>query len=523
MTMNLITDAWIPIRRKSGIYERIAPWQITELNDPVLTIESGRPDFDGSLIQFIIGLLQTAASPQNHDEWMEKLEDPPDPAELKAAFMKYSEAFNLNGDGPQFMQDFAKLDGKASNISELLIDAPGVNTIKENKDHFVKRQTNGICLPCAAIALFTLQINAPGGGKGHRTSLRGGGPLTTLIILDPKGSELAEIFWRNAWLNVFDKEKMVHLTGNLQNKDDVDIFPWLAKTRTSEKKTGRNTTPEDASPLQQYWCMPRRIKILWDNHNHGSCNLCGEQSEHLVDQYLTKNYGVNYEGAWQHPLSPHIKSSTSEIFVPQHPQPGGVSYTNWLGMILKTDSHAPALIVDIFRTNRQTTRESFRLYTFGYDMDNMKARCWYDSTFPLYEIPDRYISDFMGLIEVIIVAANELSRALRKSIKEAWFDRPGDNKGDTSFLGDVFFDRTEQQFFEIVKQLLEVMKAETNDTNHILKAWHNILQTTAFCLFEYWSMQGDFAQENPRRIATAHNNLRKQLNKSSLKLTRKAK
>jgi hypothetical protein len=35
--------------------------------------------------------------------------------------------------------------------------------------------------------LFSLQLNAPSGGKGYRTGLRGGGPLTTLIELQDIG------------------------------------------------------------------------------------------------------------------------------------------------------------------------------------------------------------------------------------------------------------------------------------------------------------------------------------------------
>ena len=78
------------------------------------------------------------------------------------------------------MQDFEALDCEPWPVSRLLIEAPGENTEKENKDLFQKRgQTPSLGLPAAAMALFTLQIYASSGGDGHRTSLRGGGPLTT--------------------------------------------------------------------------------------------------------------------------------------------------------------------------------------------------------------------------------------------------------------------------------------------------------------------------------------------------------
>ena len=47
MPLNLIKDKWLPVRRKNGTVERIAPHQITETNNPTIAIESGRPIFSG--------------------------------------------------------------------------------------------------------------------------------------------------------------------------------------------------------------------------------------------------------------------------------------------------------------------------------------------------------------------------------------------------------------------------------------------------------------------------------------------
>ena len=44
--MNLINDAWIPVRDKNGELKRIAPWQITEGADAgaIIEVASPRPD-----------------------------------------------------------------------------------------------------------------------------------------------------------------------------------------------------------------------------------------------------------------------------------------------------------------------------------------------------------------------------------------------------------------------------------------------------------------------------------------------
>ena len=82
-----------------------------------------------------------------------------------------------------------------SPIAALLIEQPGDKTLKDNTDLFIHRgQMQSLCPACAAAALYTLQAFAPSGGKGHRTSMRGGGPLSTLL----KGRNL----WESVWLNV---------------------------------------------------------------------------------------------------------------------------------------------------------------------------------------------------------------------------------------------------------------------------------------------------------------------------------
>ena len=63
------------------------------------------------------------------------------------------------------MQDFDTLITDAQPIEKLLIDSPGEKTLKENTDHFVKRErVKQLCPCCTTMALLTLQINAPGGG-----------------------------------------------------------------------------------------------------------------------------------------------------------------------------------------------------------------------------------------------------------------------------------------------------------------------------------------------------------------------
>lgn len=70
---------------------------------------------------------------------MKLFHEPPSPAELETAFAPFTDAFVLDGDGPRFLQDFDALDGDDLPIESLFIEEPGANTIKLNKDLFIKR------------------------------------------------------------------------------------------------------------------------------------------------------------------------------------------------------------------------------------------------------------------------------------------------------------------------------------------------------------------------------------------------
>lgn len=523
MLNNLILNAWIPIQREQGQQEWIAPWQLTEPQNPIIRLHAPRPDFNGSLIQFLIGLFQTALMP-TAEQWDEWLNEPPTPEQLKKALSIYQDAFELTNTKGSFMQDFEVLGTEPNDISDLLIDAPGGNTIKENKDLFVKRgRVAQLCPCCATTALLTLQTNAPAGGVGHRTSIRGGGPLTTLVVVDDKksvGSQdesaLPNDLWRNVWLNVLTQDVFTteQVTGDRKKTARPFIFPWMAATRTSEKG-GKDTTPVDAHPLQMYWAMPRRIRVTWDSELTGHCDLCDAYSEHLVTEYQTKNYGINYTGAWQHPLSPYSVNSKSGETLPQHAQPNGLTYQHWLGFIEKSDQQKSALVVRRYLEVAKDWQDAARLYVFGYDMDNMKARCWYEATFPLYDVPDELRSEFSETIQLLTATATEFAGFVRSCVKEAWFSRPADTKGDLSFLTKSFYQRTEAIFFQIAKDLPTPIQARQLPT--VLNHWHEVLRKTAYDLFDYWAASGDITQGDPKKIAKAKTKLIGLVNQKKIK------
>jgi CRISPR system Cascade subunit CasA len=126
--------------------------------------------------------------------------------------------------------------------------------------------------------LLTLQTYAPAGGAGHRTSLRGGGPLSTLV--DPRqessGRSLAHErpLWEKLWANVQTREALSGLPSAVAVSSLDAAFPWLRTTRVSNPKAGGGETPPTAThPLEAYFGLPRRIRLEFGDQ--GRCDLTG--------------------------------------------------------------------------------------------------------------------------------------------------------------------------------------------------------------------------------------------------------
>ena len=507
--MNLIEDRWIPARRRSGRVEQIAPNEITDRygEDPVVDVASPRPDFDGAMLQFLIGLLQTTMPPPDTVAWVRFLRTPPDLEFLASTFRDLAPAFFLDGNGPRFMQDLsledeiaaldeAERDERIKPIGDLLIDAPTGKTIRDNTDLFVKRgSAESLCLPCSAMALFTLQTNAPSGGQGHRTGIRGGGPMTTLVA----GASL----WETCWLNVLESPKARKTTGGQEKCRLEDRYPWLAPTRTSEGEV--TTTPEDADPLQLFWAMPRRIRLSFSG-GPLTCGICGSRRPEASTNYVTKNFGINYMGPWMHPLSPHFLSGEGNPS-PRHPQPGGIGYRDWLGLLYgrsaEKSRQVPAAVVERYL---RAGASDLRIRAFGYDMDKMKARSWFDGTMPLLLCPAEIREEFCQQVTALVLSAELAAIETRGQVKKALFGSGTEARGDLSFVSSRFWAATEPAFFALLPAIRERLLA--GDTSGVERLrWHADLVRASTAIFDDLSQVALLETANPKRIALAWRNL----------------
>jgi CRISPR system Cascade subunit CasA len=477
MPYNLIDERWIPVERRSGRRDVVAPAQIADQDDPPLRIASPRPDFDGALLEFLVGLLQTAAAPSSERSWRKWLDAPPVVSELKQRFDAVREAFFLDGPGPRFMQDLTVAeDPKASElpIGALLIDRIGEEGLSDAPTLFAKPGGfDALGYPAAAAALLTLQTYAPAGGRGQLTSLRGGGPLTTLVAGDT--------LWSTAWLNVLPADELPHrVPGDPDKASGGGIFPWLAPTRLGNKPT----PPKAVHPLQHLWGLPRRVRLVIRPGNLGTCSVTGAEGVPVVHAYVNRPEGTSYDGAFLHPWTPYSEVKPGEPWNPKKGNVDGLPYRDWPLLVTGGPKRRPAIIVSYFAEKRRDRVVRPRLVAFGYAMDKMKPLRWCRAETPLILVAPERADAFAGACEALVMVSEEVRGTLAAQLRAAWSDRPA-SLDVFAQVNPAFWSRTEPAFFEAVEAVRRALEnGDAAARDRAAEAWLEVLHRSALELFD---------------------------------------
>lgn len=509
---SLAGRAWAPVALTDGQRRYV---HLSDITDPsVRRIDTGRPDCDTALAEFLIGFLAVAFGPAKIEDWHRLYHEPPSKPALDKAFAPFADALVLDGAGPRFFQDIDDLDGKPSPVEALFIDAPA--------DHFLAEQRfETLSRAGAALALLTLQTMAPSGGAGHRTSLRGGGPLTTFVVPDDPGRPAS--LWQFLWANL--------PLGFAATSCGADIFPWLAKTRTSNPKQSGIETAQDSEGVakaQAFFGMPRRIRLTFvPNTDKVPCDLTGVIDDVIVREYVTRPWGVNYPShAWRHPLSPYYRQrATSPEWLPVHLKQSRVGYRDWLGLVASKSGalQEAAAVVSDFRNRRAGSLglapESVRLRACGYALDNMKPLDFGESTIPLLHAGDAERNEKLdGIAEAFVESAEEASYALRSALKRALFGDAAKVDNSSTVLSAIdarFWAETEHGFYVVLAKLTKAIAAAPGDIDDHMRdirplhasAWRDAMAKVALANFDDTAPIDDVAAERMADVVAARKSL----------------
>jgi CRISPR system Cascade subunit CasA len=512
-SLNLIRDPWIPVRHRSGRRSIRAPWDVLgDAADPAVAVAGPRADFDGGIVQLLIGLLQTVMPPRDPDEWLERMERPPDAGELRRRLEPLAGSFELLGPAPRFQQDvyIAVVPSKTEPIEKLLIDFGS----RDGRDHFVQNGSVGaLCLPCTAAALATFQTSAPKGGSGHLTSLRGGSPLTTLVV----SAAVEASLWMTLWLNVMPSTSIA--TQDASALVSETLLPWLRRTKRTNESQAIKLTPDDCHPYHFFFAMPRRIWLR--EPVVGDCGVCGAQDLEIIRDYSTRPRGIKYIGSWTHSLSPYRRLKSEERSAVKG-DADGIGYRHWLGLVVAPDGAGvrPALPVQELLRDRDRLEAAgdLRLWAFGYAMNNMKAKAWSESLMPIYEIPPELAAAYADDVRKLVEGAELARSCLRFAFKKLVARRPKDVKRDPAHVSAGFWEHTESRFYEIARELVDVHR-RGEDAEPLRERWHRDLVGAASALFEREVAQADFRASDPAQVARAWNEMRRALYGKKMKQT----
>ena len=156
-----------------------------------------------------------------------------------------------------------------------------------------------------------------------------------------------------------------------------------------------------------------------------------------------------------------------------------------------------------------------RLWAYGYDMDNKKARSWVESEMPLVYCGAQVREEFEFLVRALVMSADNAARTLAGCLKEAWFP-PGSkvksNQGALAVVSGQLYHLTETDFYQALGRIRDLLEADSDPEGPELveckEDWLKTLQQAALGLFREYSQARQMGQADPKRIARARNKLK---------------
>lgn len=518
--MNLLRDEWLPVIKQDGSRATISVKQITQRykENPIVELDAPRPDFRNGLYQLLIGIFQVAAAPEDEDEWEVLFYEPNSEEVIESKLKQYEDCFEIDSTGPAFMQDYDLLeDQEINSLQNLFLDLP-------SNEHFNKNTPVEVDAYWGSVLLFSLQTFGPAGGRGHKTGIRGGGPVTTIVIPGDL-PERSTSLWEKIWFNIFPTESVDSFTGNPKKKEKTDIFPWMKPTVVSDK-TGKYVYPQECNPLVMYFAMPRRIRLVFE-YRPGVCGITGKETDTVVTGYRTYHSGNDYQGHWRHPLNAYrYQNDRQDPPISIKGSPGGFSYRDWMMLSFHQEEKNTISPYNVeysqkqgnARSNIMSERGSIT-WNAGYDLSNIKARAWYEAVMPVYPLDNNEAIFVKSFVENAIAAAKDCISSLRKGIKTAWYKREAKEvKGDFYFLDREFYSKTESDFYQI---LYTLVKRVGNDEarSECSKDWETIIKHKTLEIFDSWALSEQEDGIDMKRVIFGRKELSSGFNRASKKLS----
>lgn len=452
--MNLITDAWIPVYTKSGQHKLIRPDEIAAAADPPVRMAWARPspDFNLAALEFLIGLFFAASAPQNEEEWHENQQ--PAQESLRKTLARLSPAFNVDGNGPRFMQS-PPLDEQQEPLRSLFLDGERNQERAQNEVNLnpLRAEYKFLSPGAAALTLFMQQAWAVQGGRGYYASLRGGGPWITLAY--PNTGRWPTL-WEIVWANVPN--------GVPVHPDQLETaFPWMQDKPFAVTEVSQT----EALSAETFFAMPRCVRLVFEPLVH-VCPITQQKGNIAAVGFHQKSgLGRKYPN-WTHPLTPHRKVEKGGKASIRHRKCSAtrISYVDWPGLTLTDPEKGAGIATSVAQYNQRNDRNPCHLLLGGWAVDKNSTLLfvWLEHKVPLR-------NDVHETVLLFVKAGETTCYRLKGKLGKL-------KAPDIPILQSEFYGKTE----DVLKRLLGLIYHEPLDA--LKEKWIAALRKTALDIFD---------------------------------------
>ena len=280
--MNLLKDSWIPVQQE-GSFQHIS-LQSLLCEESSWQISLPRDDMEMACLQLLVSLTQVLFTPTDKSQLKQRIAQSITEVEYIDAVKDKLEWFELDHPEQPFMQVRGVKAAELTDMAKLYAGLTGATSSAfMNEPNLASK----LCSTCATIGLFNQASNCPSFGGGFKASLRGGAPITTLIL----GDNLRQTLWSN----VLSRETLNGVM--LWYEETLDEKPnWVDLIKAKESVQAHNT-----GILRGLFWQPAHIELV--KGEDAACDCCGQIGE-LYTGFKKEKFVYDFNGVWPHPHGP---------------------------------------------------------------------------------------------------------------------------------------------------------------------------------------------------------------------------
>lgn len=295
--MNLLEDAWIPVRAEGGAGDfRLLTYRELLCKSGNWQVSLPRDDLELACVQMLVCMTQIMFLPEDIRTLRKRVAEPLSRKAFDVGIAPCLEWFDLDHPTQPFMQSRGVKAADDTPIQKLLVGLP------EGNNHAFFNEVGEVQVlsgPVAAIALFNQASNSPSFGGGFKGSLRGGAPITTLVV--SKNSNLRETIWLNVLTLPRIQERLPRWT--LDYKRDRPT--WINPIR--ERQTIRWS---EIGLIRGLFWQPARVQLV-RAQVATPCDVLGGGSGPAYSGFLKEKFSFTVEGLWPHPHGAMVANTKS--------------------------------------------------------------------------------------------------------------------------------------------------------------------------------------------------------------------